>query len=90
MPHPVNLVLLALIVGMVIYHGRLYLLHQMAFRLGFLGFWGLLLVELFTEERWLVAPMLGCLGYGIWKRRRVGKAVLKMLDGDENGPQISL
>ena len=88
--NPVNLALLALIVGMVIYHGRLYFLHRLAYRLGFLAFWVLLGLELLSDDRWLLLPAAACLLYGIWKRRRLWKDLAGWMEGDGSGGEASL
>ena len=88
--HPVNLALFVLIVGMILYQGRLYLRHHLAFRLGFLGFWVFLGAELITEDRWLLVPAVACLVYGRWKYRRVGKDLEKWVKGEGHGIEASL
>ena len=86
----INLAHLGLIVGMVIYQGRLYFRHRLAFRLGFLAFWVLLGVEFFSEDQWLLVPAVACLIYGIWKRRRLWKDLDGWMKGDGSGGEASL
>jgi hypothetical protein len=88
--HPINLALLALIVAMVIYQGRLYLLHRLTYRLGFLAFWVLLGVEMLTGEQSMLLPAAACLLYGIWKRRRLGKDLARWMERDGAGGEASL
>jgi hypothetical protein len=88
--HPINLGLVALIVAMVIYQGRLYLLHRLAYRLGFLAFWILLGLEMLSGEQSMLLPAAGCLLYGIWKRRRLGKDLAKWMEGEGAGGESSL
>ncbi len=85
-----NLALLALSVGMAIYHGRLYILYRQTFRLAFLVFWFLLGVEMVSGEEWLMIPAAICLVYGIWRRRRIGRNLERLLAGDESAGEASL
>ena len=78
----INLALLALIVGMTIYHGRHYFRHRLASRLAFLAFWVLLGVEFLSGDQWLLVPALACLLYGIWRRRRLVKDLERWMAGD--------